>query len=91
MQQAAPMWQRIVGAIGAAALAVTMLASTAEAAARCRNTGSFERWLDGFKQEAAASGISNAAVAAALGGVTFDPAIGDFEDITCPIPTPTVP
>jgi lytic murein transglycosylase len=75
MQQAAPMWQRIVGAIGAAALAVTMLASTAEAAARCRNTGSFERWLDGFKQEAAASGISSAAVAAALGGVTFDPAI----------------
>ena len=37
-----------------------MLAGPAEAAARCRNTGSFERWLDGFKQEAAAQGISRA-------------------------------
>jgi lytic murein transglycosylase len=75
MKQAASMWQRIVGATGAAIFAVTMLAGAAEAAARCRNTGSFERWLEGFKQEAAASGISRAAIAAALDGVTFDPAI----------------
>jgi lytic murein transglycosylase len=75
MQQAAPMWQRVVGTIGAAALAGTMLIDAAEAAARCRNTGSFERWLEGFKQEAAASGISRSAIAAALDGVTFDPAI----------------
>ena len=32
MQQAAPMWQRIVGATGAAMLAVTLMAGAAEAA-----------------------------------------------------------
>ncbi len=47
----------------------------ADAAPRCRNTGSFERWLAAFKQEAAAQGISRQAIAAALDGVTFDPAI----------------
>ncbi len=47
----------------------------ADAAPRCRNTGSFEAWLAGFKKEAAAQGISQHAISAALDGVTFDPAI----------------
>jgi lytic murein transglycosylase len=43
--------------------------------ANCRNTGSFEAWLDQFRQEARGNGISNATLAAALGGMTFDPGI----------------
>src|SRR5262249_52413299 len=31
----------------------------------CRNTGSFEGWLDGFRKEAIAGGVSRATVAAA--------------------------
>ena len=41
----------------------------------CRNTGSFERWLDEFRKEARASGVSNATIASALGGMTLDPGI----------------
>src|SRR5262245_4978620 len=59
-----------------AALATAALAAPANAAVPCRNnTGSFERWLDGFKQEAAAQGISRAAISAGLDGMTFDQAI----------------
>jgi lytic murein transglycosylase len=43
--------------------------------ANCQNTGSFERWLDGFRQEAAANGISRATISEALDGLTFDPSI----------------
>ena len=38
----------------------------------CQNTGSFERWLAGFRQEAAAAGISRATIQAALDGMTLD-------------------
>jgi len=69
------MWHKILGSAGAATIAVALLTGSAEAAARCRNTGSFERWLDAFKQEAASQGISRQAISAALDGVTFDPAI----------------
>src|SRR5262245_21485873 len=41
----------------------------------CRNTGSFEAWLDRFRQKARDNGISNATIAAALGGMTLDPGI----------------
>ena len=41
----------------------------------CQNTGSFERWLAGFRQEAAASGISRATIAAVLDGMTMDPGV----------------
>ena len=37
--------------------------------------GDFSAWLDGFKQEAAAQGVSQRAIASALAGVTYDPAI----------------
>lgn len=43
--------------------------------ANCQNTGSFERWLAAFRQEAAANGISRATISAALDGMTFDPGI----------------
>jgi lytic murein transglycosylase len=42
-------------------------------AATCQ-TQSFERWLDGVRQEAAAQGVSPSALSA-LNGLTFDPAI----------------
>ncbi|HZT47806.1 MAG TPA: lytic murein transglycosylase [Hyphomicrobiaceae bacterium] len=38
----------------------------------CQNTGSFERWLAGFRQEAVAAGISRATIQAALDGMTLD-------------------
>src|SRR6185437_12058475 len=59
----------------AALAAISALTQPAQAAPRCRNTGSFEAWLSGFKQEAAAQGVSRQAIAAALDGVVFDPAI----------------
>lgn len=38
----------------------------------CRNTGNFEAWLEDFRREALASGVSRATAAAALDGVTLD-------------------
>ena len=43
-------------------------------AASC-GTGSFQAWLDDFKTEAAAKGISQAAIASGLNGVTPDQAV----------------
>jgi lytic murein transglycosylase len=51
------------------------LVAPAEAAPRCRNTGSFDVWLAAFKKEAEAQGITRQTISAALDGVTFDPAI----------------
>jgi lytic murein transglycosylase len=77
---AAEMRQRIFGvrilAVAAAALiAVAVLSAPSDAAPRCRNTGSFDKWLADFKQEATSAGVSRQAIGAALDGVTFDPAI----------------
>src|SRR5690242_18184697 len=38
----------------------------------CRNTGTFEQWLAGFKKEALASGISQNTISRALDGVAYD-------------------
>ena len=69
------MMRRIVGAAGAVLLSSLSLVNTASAAPACQNTGSFERWLEEFKQEAAASGISRGAITAALNGVSFDASV----------------
>ncbi len=69
------MRRRIFEIFGAVLAASVVLATDAEAAPRCRNTGSFDAWLTAFKQEAAREGISQRAISAALDGVTFDPAI----------------
>ena len=58
----------------AAVLLVTILAGPAMAA-RCQNTGNFERWLADFKKEALAQGISPKILAEAAPDLTFDPAI----------------
>jgi lytic murein transglycosylase len=43
-------------------------------AAQCQS-GNFDTWLASFKQEAAAAGISQRAITAALAGVTYDPSV----------------
>jgi lytic murein transglycosylase len=37
--------------------------------------GTFDSWLAGFKQQAAAQGVSQSTIATALNGVTFDPTV----------------
>ena len=64
--------KRLVG-IGVAALLSAGMAGEAVANHTCRNSGTFEQWMAGFKQEAVASGISPAVAARALDGVTYDP------------------
>src|SRR6202142_2207808 len=54
-----------------AASAVLTIAAPAALAAPC-GTGSFQGWLDDFKTEAAAKGISQTAIASGLNGVTLD-------------------
>ncbi len=65
-------WMRSTGAV-IAALTMFGLAGAAVAAPACRNQGTFERWLEEFKQEAAAKGIPRSAIARALDNVTYDP------------------
>jgi lytic murein transglycosylase len=45
------------------------------ATARCRNTGSFDRWLAQFKKDAVAEGISPRVIAAAAPHLKFDPSV----------------
>src|SRR5665647_616768 len=59
-------------------LAVTALAALwagQAMAATCHNTGSYERWLEAFKKEALAQGISARVIAVAAPSMTFDPSI----------------
>jgi lytic murein transglycosylase len=58
-----------------AALVLGIALSGPALAASCHNSGSFERWLEAFKKDAAAQGISPRVIAAAAPSMTFDPAI----------------
>jgi lytic murein transglycosylase len=58
-----------------AALFCAVLAGPALAAPACQNTGNFESWLQAFKKDAAAQGISQKVIAEATPSMTFDPAI----------------
>ena len=52
------------------------MSSVAEAStAACRNTASFERWLDAFRKEAAEQGIKAGTIQSVLGGMTLDQGI----------------
>ena len=66
-----------IAAIGsiAAILVSGALAQPAWAAAPCRNDVGFERWLEDFKRDAVAQGVSRQVADSALAGVTFDPGI----------------
>jgi lytic murein transglycosylase len=54
--------------------AVLMLPGAPAHAVPC-GTASFQAWLDEFKNEAAAKGISQSAIASGLNGVTLDPSV----------------
>jgi lytic murein transglycosylase len=56
-------------------LAALVVISAAPAIAAPCGSGTFEAWLDDFKKEAAAKGISPAAIQAGLTGVTLDKAV----------------
>lgn len=64
---------RFLSAAGLLALLLlTATGAGAPAVADCQRGQSFERWLDGVRQEALAAGISRRTVTASLDGVTFD-------------------
>jgi len=44
-------------------------------AASCNDPGGFEKWLADIRREAAARGVSQAAINAGLSGITYDPAV----------------
>src|SRR5262245_51218661 len=56
-------------------LNLTLPVSSQAAVPACKNPANFERWLQDFKREAVAQGISQSAVERALSGVTFDPQV----------------
>lgn len=58
-----------------AAAAWILIASLVPAYAACPSPAGFNRWLQQFKQEAAAQGISKQTISAALNGVRYDPAV----------------
>ena len=66
---------RFAGAAAAAVLMMALAAPGAMAKSDCKNTGSFDRWLQGFKQQAVQAGIKQTVVDSALAGVSFDPSI----------------
>src|SRR5712672_4038389 len=57
------------------AVGAVLLMPAAPALAASCGTGSFEAWLADFKNEAAAKGISQSAIASGLSGVTLDQAV----------------
>src|SRR6266700_4952827 len=59
----------------ALAVSAMLLISAAPVVAAPCGTGSFEAWLDDFKTEAAAKGISQTAITSGLGGLTLDRAV----------------
>ena len=61
---------RLIAWIATALLLATNAANAA--VANCRNTGSFDAWLAGFKRDAVAQGISQQAIAAASPDMVLD-------------------
>jgi lytic murein transglycosylase len=61
--------------LAVAAVGVLFAGQAMAVTPRCHNTGSFERWLEAFKKDAQAQGISAKVIAEASPYMTFDPAI----------------
>jgi lytic murein transglycosylase len=61
--------------LAVAAISVMCASQAMAVTPRCQNTGSFERWLEAFKKDAQAQGISAKVIAEASPYMTFDPAI----------------
>jgi lytic murein transglycosylase len=68
-------WTMQKTVLALAVLAIWSVLAGRAIAAPCHNTGSYERWLEDFKKEAAAQGISPRVIAAAAPSMTFDQAI----------------
>lgn len=62
-------------AIAVLAVMISVAGAAPAVAASCKNTGSFPKWLEAFKKEALAAGISKATLAAAGPQLRFDKAI----------------
>jgi lytic murein transglycosylase len=58
----------------AGVFAALLVALASHAFAACQSPAAFGSWLQGFKQEAVAQGVSPDVVALALNGLTYDPA-----------------
>jgi lytic murein transglycosylase len=56
-------------------VAFALSLATPAFAATCRNTGSYEKWLEAFKKNAIAQGISRKVLDEATPSMTFDPSI----------------
>ena len=68
------------GAVGAiVCLAAISLAGSAAAAAPCRTSGPYDKWLAEFEREAIAQGISQQAVTAAASYLTYDQRIVNID------------
>ena len=52
--------------------AVTLGCSAAHAAPACSNSGSFEKWLDGFKKDAVVAGVKPSTVSRTMDGMSAD-------------------
>jgi lytic murein transglycosylase len=59
----------------AGGMLAALMASPALAAPRCVNTGSFDKWVEQFKKDAIAQGISPKVLAAAAPELTFDESV----------------
>ena len=66
---------RVISMTARAGLCAAVLFGSASSAfaQKCPGPAGFNKWLQGFKQQAIAEGISPQTVAAALNGVTYDP------------------
>jgi lytic murein transglycosylase len=60
--------------VRAGVFAALSIAFASPAFAACQSPAAFGGWLQGFKQEAVAQGVSPDVVASALNGLTYDPA-----------------
>lgn len=69
------MRQTVTGSTSIAVLLAGILFAGPAIAQNCHPEGSFDAWLQSFRQDAAAAGISQAAIDAGLKGVRFDPSI----------------
>src|SRR5262245_29372189 len=58
----------------AGVFAALLIAFASHAFAACQSPAAFGSWLQGFKQEAVAEGVSPSVVAMALNGLTYGPA-----------------
>src|SRR6266508_1956709 len=66
---------RLAAALATMLAAALMPSSLAAAPANCRNTTSFDRWLEEFRREALAQGVSARAIAIAAPYLRYDQGI----------------